>query len=305
MQEEDCLLFCCLVEGGELSKESVGTSPAFPRSRKYDSLLKIWPIPSHPTQLEELDPLAGIKSSFLTLLGPGESPGSFFLWCWRPMWPSRCRHYINISTMARLLWTGFWFPVYPYYFDHMLAKHLSHIISFAFLRLFLFTYLRESVQMHTCTHVHARRRRGRGRGRRRESQALHWEWSPTRGLISNPEIMTWAETRSHMLNWLSHPGAPTLSLLFLTLVIAEVAVLTWYRIKLLEGFSHFLRCIHSVIELGYEHNALTPEPHYPPLGFDTPSANPDHGTWFLCSLSLGLRSCSVELWQNLCWTSLI
>ena len=30
----------------------------------------------------------------------------------------------------------------------------------------------------------------------------HRIWSP------NPEIMTWAKTKSQMLNWLSHPGTP-------------------------------------------------------------------------------------------------
>ena len=81
----DCLLLCRLVEGGEPRKESVGTPPAFPRSRIHGSLLKGWvhpqPHPIPPTQLEESDPLASMKSFFPTLQGPGKSPGSFCRWC--------------------------------------------------------------------------------------------------------------------------------------------------------------------------------------------------------------------------------
>ena len=44
------------------------------------------------------------------------------------------------------------------------------------------------------------------RGRERESQAGS---EPNAGLeLMNCEIMTWAETKIQMVNWLSHAGAP-------------------------------------------------------------------------------------------------
>ena len=44
-------------------------------------------------------------------------------------------------------------------------------------------------------------------------QALHPTWSPMWGLISWPEIMTWAQIKSQLLNRLNHPGAPRLEFL--------------------------------------------------------------------------------------------
>ena len=50
----------------------------------------------------------------------------------------------------------------------------------------------------------------RGTGRERiPSGLLTVHAEPDMGLEpTNREIMTWAETESQMLNWLSHPGAP-------------------------------------------------------------------------------------------------
>ena len=59
--------------------------------------------------------------------------------------------------------------------------------------------------------------RGRERGRGRESQAASSlsAQSPMPGSSSqNRETMSWAETKSRMLNQLSHPGAPTEHLLY-------------------------------------------------------------------------------------------
>ena len=51
--------------------------------------------------------------------------------------------------------------------------------------------------------------RGRGRGTERISNRLHAECRALPGAWShNPEIMTWAETKSRPANLLSHPGAP-------------------------------------------------------------------------------------------------
>ena len=58
--------------------------------------------------------------------------------------------------------------------------------------------------------------RGAERGGERESQAGPGAGStePNNGLKStNCEIMTWAEIKSWVLNWLIHPGTPEYSLL--------------------------------------------------------------------------------------------
>jgi len=47
----------------------------------------------------------------------------------------------------------------------------------------------------------------KGEGERISSR-LHTQWSPTQGSISGRWDQTWAETKSWMLNWLRHPGAP-------------------------------------------------------------------------------------------------
>ena len=49
---------------------------------------------------------------------------------------------------------------------------------------------------------------GERRSRERGTSGLHTE---CRARTHNPEIMTWAETKTWMLNWLSHPRAPKLT----------------------------------------------------------------------------------------------
>ena len=48
----------------------------------------------------------------------------------------------------------------------------------------------------------------RGKVGERDKPTLHWVQSLTRAQSQNPEIMTWAEIKSHTFNWLSHPGRP-------------------------------------------------------------------------------------------------
>jgi len=73
----------------------------------------------------------------------------------------------------------------------------SHALPFFFLRFYLFTYLREresggmESDKQTCTE----------RGARLGAQS------------QDSEIMTWAEIKSWVLTWLSHPGTPTHTLL--------------------------------------------------------------------------------------------
>ena len=67
----------------------------------------------------------------------------------------------------------------------------------------LFIYFeREKLYSHTWV-------RGRGRGRDSILSRLHAQHGAQRGDTSHDcEIMTWAEIKSQMLNWLSHPDAP-------------------------------------------------------------------------------------------------
>ena len=74
-----------------------------------------------------------------------------------------------------------------------LSNRLSH-----FLKIYLFIHFRERAQ-------------GGGAEERLEriSSRLSTEWGAQPGASShNPEIMTWAKTKSQMLNQLSHLGAP-------------------------------------------------------------------------------------------------
>ena len=66
-------------------------------------------------------------------------------------------------------------------------------LHYLFLKDFIYLRVRES----------AHRRRSRGKGTSKlctEHRAQCGVWSP------DPEIVTWAEIKSQMLNWLRHPG---------------------------------------------------------------------------------------------------
>ena len=57
-----------------------------------------------------------------------------------------------------------------------------------------------------------RESRGRGNGEGESlQQSLCWVWARLVAQSQDPEIMTWAETKSQRLSWLSHPGAPILT----------------------------------------------------------------------------------------------
>ena len=52
--------------------------------------------------------------------------------------------------------------------------------------------------------------RSRGKGRENISSRLYTEHGAQCGFQShNPEIMTWAKTKSQLLNQISHPDAPS------------------------------------------------------------------------------------------------
>ena len=72
---------------------------------------------------------------------------------------------------------------------------------FIFLKIYLFKKKR---------FIYFRERKGGSgdRGRDNLKQALHWAQSPTGAQSHNPEIMTWAEIKSWMLNQLSPPSPP-------------------------------------------------------------------------------------------------
>lgn len=62
--------------------------------------------------------------------------------------------------------------------------------------------MREGVQMGE---AEERERESSGRLPTEEGR---WGGNPTLTLFQDPEIMTWPEIESPMLNWLSQPGAP-------------------------------------------------------------------------------------------------
>jgi len=61
--------------------------------------------------------------------------------------------------------------------------------------------------------AHASKSGVEGEGERILKQTRCWVKSWTWSSIPGPETMTWAEIKSRTLNWLSHPGAPSISLL--------------------------------------------------------------------------------------------
>ena len=57
---------------------------------------------------------------------------------------------------------------------------------------------------------------------------------PSVGLkLTNPEIMTWAEINSWMLNWLSHPGTPSLP--FFEVILQPLSHLTQWDLERKRG----------------------------------------------------------------------
>ena len=112
-------------------------------------------------------------------------------------------------------WSTYWFP--------QLLKKSTHSsillylacpdtdILFSFFKVYLFI-LRE--QARARTHKWGR---GRERGRERIPSKIcaeHGAWHRARS--HNLEIMTLADIKSQMLNWLSHPGVPLPMMIFLT-----------------------------------------------------------------------------------------
>ena len=104
-----------------------------------------------------------------------------------------------------------WTTIYPVqHVRNLCAIFLKHIY-----KAYLF-WERECVCVCVC--VREREREGKrmnreGAEREREienpKQVLHCQCRVCCGELTNCEIMTWAETKSWMLNWLSHPGSPT------------------------------------------------------------------------------------------------
>ena len=63
---------------------------------------------------------------------------------------------------------------------------------------------------------------GGSRGKERISRRLHAQHRAPHGAWSHdPGVVTWAEIKSQMLNWLSHPGAPRRELLKKCLFLRE------------------------------------------------------------------------------------
>ena len=76
----------------------------------------------------------------------------------------------------------------------------------------------------------ASRGTGRGRGRERIPSILCTEHGAQCGASSrNPEIMTWADIKSQMLNFLSHPGAPIL--FFFDIIVNRLVFFLFYFLQ--------------------------------------------------------------------------
>ena len=77
---------------------------------------------------------------------------------------------------------------------------------------FFFLFLRFIYLLDTPTHTaHNRGERSRGsRERKSPAGSLLRARSLMQAQCHNPEILTWAETKSWLLNWLSHSGTPRL-----------------------------------------------------------------------------------------------
>ena len=83
-------------------------------------------------------------------------------------------------------------------------------LSLFFLQKILFIYCRQQEYMWVCVPGKlGEEQTVREREGERISSRLHAELGAWLGAQSyHSKIMTWAETKSQPLNWLSHPGAP-------------------------------------------------------------------------------------------------
>ena len=70
-----------------------------------------------------------------------------------------------------------------------------------------------------------REHRGREELRDGKKQSQHGTWS------HHPEIMTWTETKSQMINWLSHPCGPRLSIVNILLKPKQNRICVFYTYK--------------------------------------------------------------------------
>ena len=98
--------------------------------------------------------------------------------------------------------------------------------------LFLFFFLDLIDRLIDCTSGGRRR----GTGRENLKQTPCWTWSPMRAQTHDPKIMTWAELKSQMVNWLSHPNTP-------------VGVSLWTKLKGVNwelNFCYFLKATGSL-----------------------------------------------------------
>ena len=80
-----------------------------------------------------------------------------------------------------------------------------------FLQLLISIFKKDFTYLFQRQREKERVRRDIGGGRKNLKQTLHWAWSPVGAQSHNHKIMTWAETKSWMLNQPSHPGAPPIT----------------------------------------------------------------------------------------------
>ena len=80
------------------------------------------------------------------------------------------------------------------------------------LRVFIEVNIFPKTYFFCCRERASMSRRARGRARENFKHTPTWTWSDGGG-SQDHEITTWAKTKSWMLNWLHHPGAPKLNTL--------------------------------------------------------------------------------------------
>ena len=90
----------------------------------------------------------------------------------------------------------------------LLCIYLKHRVSYEYIIGWIFIYL--EVLFFKKNYLFILGEKGRRRGRERIPSRLPTEHrAQCRAQPHVPGIMTWVETKLRMLNWLSHPGAPS------------------------------------------------------------------------------------------------
>ena len=130
---------------------------------------------------------------------------------------------------------------------------------------------------------------GEGQWQRKTSRLLTEKEAQCGAWSQHPEIMTWAEIKSQILNWFSHPGAPG-GLPFLTIFLLvpwKDQVEKWIQRGTMAGLRNSLNKMEEQIldleqKLESIHKINSPSPPFPiPLYHQLSVSNPkkSFGSW--------------------------